>query len=91
MGPLKPYLKQQLTMREQPDSLSVGQGEDLVVIHNRIHILNPQRIHISIKHDVLAFGAAGVKGFVYGAEDVGQKTVVPIPSLRVQNSVQFND
>ena len=37
----------------QSDSLPVGQGEQLVVVHDGVHALHPQRVHVAVKEDVL--------------------------------------
>ena len=32
------------------DTVTIDEGEDLVIIENRVHGLNPQGVHWSIKH-----------------------------------------
>ena len=40
-------------IRRNGQPLSVGQGEELVVIQHRVEVLHPLRVHISIKDDPL--------------------------------------
>eukprot|EP00968_Pinguiococcus_pyrenoidosus_P001316 scaffold58_cov256-Pinguiococcus_pyrenoidosus.AAC.11 len=44
----------------EADALSVGEGEELVVVHNGVHVLHPQRVHVAVvdepAHLVLAPG-----------------------------------
>ena len=49
------YLNQQGTVLLQPDPLPVGQRQQLVVVHDRVHALHPQGVHVTIKQNVLAF------------------------------------
>ena len=47
------HLHKQGTVFLQADPLPVGQGEQLVVVHDRVHALHPQRVHVAVKEDVL--------------------------------------
>ena len=49
------HLHKQCTVLLQPDPLPIGQCQQLVVIHDRVHALYPQCVYISIKQNVLAF------------------------------------
>ena len=73
----------------QPDSLPVRQGQQTVVVHDRVHILYPESVHVAVVHEVLALILVG--GFVNLAEDVGQQSVGPVTRGWVQYPVQLND
>lgn len=47
------YLKQQPAVRLQADALAVREGQQLVVVHDTVHVLDPHSIHISIKDQIL--------------------------------------
>lgn len=47
------YLKQQAAVWLQADALAVRQSQQLVVIHDTVHVFYPHSIHITIKHQVL--------------------------------------
>ena len=36
----------------EADALSIGEGEQLVVVHHTVHVLHPHRIHIAVKDEV---------------------------------------
>ena len=76
-------------MLEESDALAVRQREEPVVVHDGVHVLDPQRVHVAVKHDVLAL--ALVSRLVDVAEDVRQQSVSPVSRGRVQNAVQFNN
>jgi hypothetical protein len=46
------HLKQELAVVLQADALSIGQSEELVVVHHTIHVLHPHSVHISVKDEV---------------------------------------
>ena len=83
------HLKQHSTVFLQTDALSVGQSQQAVVIHDRVHVLHPEGINISIIDNVLAFIL--VCGLVDLTEDVGQQSIRPVSGGRVQDAVQLND
>lgn len=45
------------------DSVSVDECEHFVVVHHRVHALDPQSVHWSVKHDPLL-----IRGLVFGGE-----------------------
>ena len=70
------------------NSLAISQGQEPVVIHNRVHVFNPQSVHVAIEHDVLALIL--VCWFVDLAEDTGQQTIRPVSCDWVQCTVQLH-
>lgn len=83
------YLKEQSTVFLQSYSLSISQCQQLVIIHDRVHILDPQRIHITIEHNILALVLLG--RFVDFTEDTRQQTIRPITCYGVECTVQLDD
>ena len=73
----------------KPYPFTIGKCEQLVVVHDRVHVLHPQGIHVSIKEDVPPFIL--VCRLVDLSEDVGEETVCPVSCHGVQYAVQFND
>lgn len=72
----------------KPNSLAISQRQEPVVVHNRVHVFNPQSVHVAIKHDVLALVL--VRWFVNLTEDTGQQTIRPVSCDRVQRTVQLH-
>ena len=68
---------------------TIRQGQQLVVVHHRVHVFNPQGIDVAIKHDVLSFVL--LCGFIDVTEDTGKKTVCPVSGYWIQRAVQFNN
>lgn len=81
------HLHKQGTVFLEPDSLSVSESEELIVVHNRVHILHPQSIHISIKQDVLPLFL--LSRSIDFSEDVGQEAVGPVSCDGVQDTIQL--
>ena len=73
----------------QPDPLPVGQRQQSVVVHHRVHVLHPQGVHVAVEQDVLALVLVG--GAVDLAEDVGEEAVGPVAGDRVQDAVELDD
>lgn len=45
------------------DSVSVDEREHFVVVHHRVHALDPQSVHWSVKHDPFL-----IRGLVFSGE-----------------------
>lgn len=71
-------LKQHSTMFLQTNSFTVCQCQQTIVIHDRVHVLYPQSIYVTIIHNVLLLIL--VCWFVNFTEDVGKKSVCPVSS-----------
>lgn len=41
-------------MRLEPDTLAVGQREQLVVVHHRVHVFHPQGIYVTVEQNIPA-------------------------------------
>lgn len=76
-------------MIHQSDPLLIRQGEQLVVVHHRIHVLDPQRIHVTVEEYVLQFVRTFLKRSVNLAENVAQEAIRPIASRYIQHPVKF--
>ena len=72
----------------QSDTFSIGEGEKFVVVHDRVHVLHPQCVHIAVKQDVPPFVL--VCRFVQISEDVGEEPVCPVAGDGVQDTIQLN-
>ena len=72
----------------KPNSLAVSQSQESVVVHNRVHVFNPESVHVTIEHDVLALVL--VRWFVNLTEDTGQQTIRPVSCDWVQCTVQLH-
>mmetsp|Transcript_141451 Transcript_141451/g.271457 ORF Transcript_141451/g.271457 Transcript_141451/m.271457 type:complete len:237 (+) Transcript_141451:6980-7690(+) len=73
----------------KPDSLSVCKRQELVVIHDRVHVLHPDCIYITIIKDVPSLWLVHRNGLVDFTEDLGQQTISPITCLRIQDPIQL--
>lgn len=74
-----------------PDSLLISQSQQLVVVHNRVHIFNPQRIDVTVKEYIFTFIPVAVQWPINFTKDIAQEAIRPIASCRLQRSIQFND
>ena len=73
----------------QPDALAVCERHQPVVIHHRVHVLDPHRVDIAIKHDVAHLVLRGWP--VDLSEDAGEQPVRPVAGRRVEDAVQLDD
>ena len=83
------HLEQHGAVGLQADALAVGQREQLVVVHDRVHVLDPERVHVTVVENVAALFL--VRGLVDLAEDVGEETVGPVARVRVEYAVELDD
>ena len=65
----------------QADSFAVRKCKQLVIVHDRVHVLDPKGVHVTIINCVATLLL--LCWFVDFAEDVGQQTVRPITRYRV--------
>ena len=70
-------------------TLSIGQSKKFVVIQDRVQILNPIRVHISVEYDPLAFARLASHVVNNLTQDVSEKTVSPLTSVGVKASIQI--
>lgn len=71
------------------DSFAVRQSQQLIVVHNRVHILNPQRINVTIEHNV--FSLAFLSWLINFPENTRKETVGPVPGDWVECSIKLDD
>jgi hypothetical protein len=71
----------------QSDSFTVRQCKNLIIIHHRVHIFDPQRIHIAVKEDVTSLLL--VDRLVDVSEYMGEETIRPVSGHRVKDTVQL--
>ena len=62
-------------MAFQGDSFVVGQGQDLVIVHDRVHRLDPLGVQVTIEEQPLG---VLVWDLPEGTEGFGQETVLPL-------------
>ena len=53
------HLKQHSAVFLESDPLAVSQGQKTVVVHDGVHVLHPEGIHIAVIHDVLPLDLHG--------------------------------
>ena len=63
-------LEEKCAMALQSNALSVGQCQQAVVVHNRVHVFNPQCVHVTVEDEILALVPVGRPVDV--SKDVGQ-------------------
>ena len=71
------------------DPFAIRQGQQLIVVHNRVHIFNPQSIDVTIKHNV--FSLAFLSWLINFTEDTRKKTISPVPGDWVECSIKLYD
>ena len=81
------HFHKQGTVFLKPDSLSIGKGEQFIIVHDRVHILYPQCIHIAIKENILSLILLGRS--IDFSEDVGEESVGPVPCNWIQDTVEL--
>eukprot|EP00906_Rhabdomonas_costata_P031046 RCo043882 len=72
----------------QRNTLVAGQGEHLVVIHHRVHRLNPLGVDNAVQDDPLAV-LLGLRQLGKVSEDPAEEPVLPLASLLVDVPVQL--
>jgi len=87
-GKSNTYLKEECAVALQSDTFSISQCKQPIVVHDRVHILDPKRVDVAVKDEVLPLVL--VRRSVDVSENVRQKSVGPVPRVRVQDSVQFH-
>ena len=75
-------------MSLESDAFAVGQRQQPVVVHHRVHVLDPQRVHVAVEHQVLALVLLGRSVDV--AEDARQQAVGPVARVGVEHAVQLH-
>lgn len=73
----------------QSDPFTVWQSEQLVVIHDRVHVLNPDGVDVAIEDNVMPLVLAVRKGLVHLPEGVAQKAITPIACVCVKLAVEL--
>lgn len=71
--------------------LLISQSQQFIVVHNRVHVFDPQGVNIAVEEYVSPFVVAGIQRFVDLAENTAQQTICPIARRRIQLSVQLDD
>jgi hypothetical protein len=79
-------LEDELHVCLDSNTLVGGKGKKLVIIHDRVHRLNPVSIQISIKNDPLG---VSVSFFGVITELAREETINPLTSLDVHNTVEL--
>jgi hypothetical protein len=79
-------LENKLHVTLNGNTLVRGKGEELVIIHDRVHGLNPVSIKISIKDNPL-----GVSVSLFGvfSELAGEETINPFTSLDMDDTIEL--
>mmetsp|Transcript_14245 Transcript_14245/g.29089 ORF Transcript_14245/g.29089 Transcript_14245/m.29089 type:complete len:218 (-) Transcript_14245:3195-3848(-) len=70
----------------QGDALVGGESEHPVVVHYRVHGLDPVGVEVSIKHDPLGLGVGHGREVTH---DVGQEAVLPLAGGKRDETVQL--
>lgn len=52
-GPLLPHLEDELDVVGHGYPITIGQGQDLVVVQDRVEVLDPDGVHGSVAYDPL--------------------------------------
>ena len=67
--------------------LAIDKRKDLVIIHDRVHGLNPQCVHWSVKHQPLLVGLLIGTSL---SHDTGQHTICPLARVQVKLTIEFS-
>lgn len=73
----------------ESNTLSVSKCQQTVVVHDGVHVLNPQCIDVTVEHDVLPLIFVG--RFVYVAENIRQQSIGPVARVRIEDAVKLDD
>mmetsp|Transcript_30311 Transcript_30311/g.36797 ORF Transcript_30311/g.36797 Transcript_30311/m.36797 type:complete len:493 (-) Transcript_30311:2152-3630(-) len=79
-------LEDELHVREQANALVRWQGQQTVVVHGRVHGLDPVRVKVSVKHDPLRVLVRHVCKLTHVER---HQTVLPLTSRQVHISVEL--
>mmetsp|Transcript_2368 Transcript_2368/g.7865 ORF Transcript_2368/g.7865 Transcript_2368/m.7865 type:complete len:305 (+) Transcript_2368:7017-7931(+) len=75
----------------EPDALAVGQCEKLVVVHHRVHVLDPERVDVAVVDNVAPLLLALGHRPVHIAEEIGEQPVGPVTGGGVEHAVELVD
>ena len=51
-------------VRQQPDALVGGEGEQPVVVHHAVHVLDPVGVEVAVEDDPLRVGVGRLRAWV---------------------------
>mmetsp|Transcript_82871 Transcript_82871/g.215917 ORF Transcript_82871/g.215917 Transcript_82871/m.215917 type:complete len:574 (-) Transcript_82871:4132-5853(-) len=83
------HLEQHRAVLLQADALAVRQGQQLVVVHHGVHVLDPDGVDIAIVEDVATHWLVRRVRLVHLPEDLGEQTVGPIARRWVEHPVEL--
>mmetsp|Transcript_15514 Transcript_15514/g.36067 ORF Transcript_15514/g.36067 Transcript_15514/m.36067 type:complete len:255 (-) Transcript_15514:639-1403(-) len=77
-------------VRLEPDALAVGQGEEAVIVHDRVHVLHPHRVDVAVVEDPtdLVLAVLGQR-LVELAEELGEDAVGPVAGDGVHDAIEL--
>ena len=79
-------LEEQLHVAEQPDALVGGEGEQPVVVHHGVHVLDPVGVEVAVEDDPLRVGVGRIGHVAHRAR---HQPVLPLARRQVDVAVQL--
>ena len=76
-------------VRRQIETLSVWQGEELVVVKHGIQVLDPLGVNISVEYDPMALSVLTTEVVDNLAQYTREETVGPFASSAVKSSIKL--
>lgn len=73
------------------DPLLIGQSQNFIVVHHRVHIFDPECIDVAIEEDVLLLVLLRIQRSVDLAKDAAQQSIGPVARERIENSIKLDD
>mmetsp|Transcript_16995 Transcript_16995/g.50160 ORF Transcript_16995/g.50160 Transcript_16995/m.50160 type:complete len:353 (-) Transcript_16995:5910-6968(-) len=76
-------------MCRQSNPLTVWQCKHLVVVHDRVHVFDPQSIDIGVKDNPPFF--VFLRRLARFTENARQQTILPVARHRIENTIELQD
>mmetsp|Transcript_110735 Transcript_110735/g.352711 ORF Transcript_110735/g.352711 Transcript_110735/m.352711 type:complete len:877 (-) Transcript_110735:5495-8125(-) len=83
------HLEHDADIRRDRETLAVRQGQQLVVVKDRVQVLGPLGINVAVEHDPLTPVFLAARAVAHAAQDVREDAIRPLEGGGVQLAVQL--
>lgn len=84
------HLEEHKAVLKQPDTITITERQNFVIVHHRVHVLNPDGVDITVVNDPALFRLLVItEGLVGFLENLRQEPISPVSRLRVQDTIKL--
>jgi hypothetical protein len=76
-------------MSEQTNTITVGECKEFVIVHDGVHIFDPNGINITIENDPSALLLSRCLVLVGILESFGKKSIRPVSAVRIKDTIEL--